>query len=112
MATAKDIKMAVKAVMANIKVAAKAAMVDIRMAVTTITMDNTIDRAIKTMVQAMDATRITMALIVEQAISVVTFGVQIRYVNVWEGICAVAFKIRRNSMGRDYDGACHNPYST
>lgn len=101
MAIARDIKMAVKA----------AAMADIKVVVTTITMDNTIDRVIKTMVQAMDAIPITMALIAAQAIFVVTFGVQIRSVNVWEGICAVAFKIRRNSMGWNYDGTCRHSYS-
>lgn len=43
-------------------------------------------------------------------IYVVTSGVQIRFVNVWEGICAVAFKNEGGCMGRHAYGACSDTY--
>ena len=45
-----------------------------------------------------------------QEIYAVTSGVQIRFVNVWEEICAVAFKNKGNCMGRYAYGACSNTY--
>lgn len=49
---------------------------------------------------------------VGQETSVVTYGVQIRFANVWEGICAVAFKVKRSCIWRHYDGTCSNTYNT
>jgi len=43
-----------------------------------------------------------------QGMYVVTCGVQIHSVNVWEVICAVAFKDKGSSMGRHTYGTCGN----
>lgn len=80
----------------------------------TITMDSITGRATRTMVQIMGAIQMIIMVLAaaEQGISVVTSGAQTRFVNVWEEICAVAFKITGSCMGRDYDGTCSNTYST
>lgn len=71
-------------------------------------------RVTRTMVQTMGAIPMIIMVLagVAQEISVVTSGAQIRFVNVWEGICAVAFKVKRSRIWRNYDGSCSNTYST
>lgn len=85
MATAKGIKTAVKEITAaDIKTVVKETTVaDIKAVKNIIITDSIIGRVIKIMVQAMDATHAAMAMAdVAQEISAVTFGVQIRSVNV------------------------------
>lgn len=67
-------------------------------------------RVTRIMARGMDA--ILMVTMVQadaaQGIYAVTSGVQIRFANVWEEICAVAYKNKGNSMGRPAYGTCSN----
>ena len=60
------------------------------------------DRTIRIMVRVMAEIRIVEATVVQVTVAV-TSGLQIHYVNVWEEICAVVFKVRRSRMGWNHD---------
>lgn len=75
-----------------------------------IIMDSITGRVTRIMARDMDATlMVTMVQAgAAQEIYAVTSGVQIRFANVWEEICAVAYKNKGNSMGRPAYGTCSN----
>lgn len=77
-------------------------------------MDSITGKVTRTMVQITDVILMGIMVLedVEQEISVVIYGVQIRFANVWEGICAVAFKVKRSRTWRHYDGTCSNTYNS
>ena len=75
-----------------------------------ITMDSITGRVTRIMdrVMAVILTGIMALAGAVQGMYVVTCGVQIHSVNVWEVICAVAFKDKGSSMGRHTYGTCGN----
>ena len=110
-ATARDTRAAADRaaiIMAVITAAGRAAIIT-----AVITMDNITGRVTRTMARVTGVIRMDIMVLADaaQGMFAVTCGVRIHSVNVWEGICAVAFKIRRNSMGWDYDGTCRHSYS-
>ena len=66
-----------------------------------ITTGRDISNMVRVMAEVLMETTLTTVL---QEISVVTFGVLIRFVNVWEEIFAVAFKIKTGGMVRYHYG--------
>lgn len=77
-----------------------------------IIMDSITGRVTRIMARDMDATLIVTMVQAgaAQEIYAVTSGVQIRFANVWEEICAVAFKNKGNCMGWHAYGTCSNTY--
>ena len=71
------------------------------MAIIRITTGRDISNMVRVMAEVLMETTLTTVL---QEISVVTFGVLIRFVNVWEEIFAVAFKIKTGGMVRYHYG--------
>ena len=63
------------------------------------------DRDMNSMVQDTEEVRMEIIwTIAQQVIYAVIFGVQIHFVNVWEEICAVAFKVKTGCMVWSYYG--------
>ena len=63
------------------------------------------DRDMNSTVQDTEEVRMEIIwTIAQQVIYAVIFGVQIHFVNVWEEICAVAFKVKTGCMVWSYYG--------
>lgn len=75
-----------------------------------ITMDNITGRVTRTMARVTGVIRMDTMVLADaaQGMFAVTCGVRIHSANVWEGICAVAFKDKGSSMGRHTYGTCGN----
>lgn len=83
-----------------------------RAAILIVIMGSITGRVTRIMARDMDVT--LMVTMVQgdaaQEIYAVTSGVQIRFANVWEEICAVAFKNKGSCMGWHAYGTCSNTY--